>query len=382
MLNWTVEPGVRLGPGTAISDSEPNDSAGHPFAMTNGDGSVNVFFTATAYYTGTTTVGEGIAFATSADGLNFTSETLTSVSGTDGVNCMPCGDVTVYPLPNGGLRLYYNNLDMTTGFNTLYSASSVEPSPGAPALVAAVLPSSRSVEVGATATAFATIINAGFGQGLSCQIVPVTGFPSTFTYQTTNPATNAVTGTPNSPVNIPAGAAQSFVVAVTPTAALAPTNVQLSFMCSNGAPAPSNTGLNTLLFSASTTPVPDIVALAASGDPGIVDIAGANGDGDFAVATVNLGAAASITATANTGSANLPMTITLCETNSGNGQCLQAPSPSVTTTIAANATPTFGIFVVGNGTVPFDPANNRVFVSFADSGGTVRGSTSVAVRTQ
>jgi hypothetical protein len=52
-----------------------------------------------------------------------------------------------------------------------------------------------------------------------------------------------------------------------------------------------------------------------------------------------------------------------------------------TTTINANATPTFGIFVTGGGSVPFSTAVNRVFVRFADSTGAVRGSTSVAVRT-
>ena len=49
--------------------------------------------------------------------------------------------------------------------------------------------------------------------------------------------------------------------------------------------------------------------------------------------------------------------------------------------INANATPTFGIFIQGNGNVPFDPAVNRIFVRFKDSGGVTRGSTSVAVRT-
>jgi class 3 adenylate cyclase len=50
--------------------------------------------------------------------------------------------------------------------------------------------------------------------------------------------------------------------------------------------------------------------------------------------------------------------------------------------INANSTPTFGIFVAGTGTVPFDPANNRVFVRFKDAGGVTRGSTGVAVGTQ
>jgi hypothetical protein len=47
----------------------------------------------------------------------------------------------------------------------------------------------------------------------------------------------------------------------------------------NVAPTPVRwrhlTGVNTLNLSASTTPVPDIVALAASNDPGYVDIPGA-----------------------------------------------------------------------------------------------------------
>ena len=132
------------------------------------------------------------------------------------------------------------------------------------ALVAAVLPSSRSVQVGTTATAFATIINAGSVMATACGLSLLTSLPVTFAYQTTDPATNQVTGSPNTPVNIAAGAAQSYVFALSPSAPVAPTDVQLSFDCTNTQPAPINTGLNTLLLSASATPVPDIVALAAT----------------------------------------------------------------------------------------------------------------------
>ena len=76
------------------------------------------------------------------------------------------------------------------------------------------------------------------------------------------------------------------------------------------------------------------------------------------------------------------MNISLCQTNPATGQCISAISPSVTTQINASATPTFGIFVQGNGNVTFDPAANRIFVRFKDSGNVTRGSTSVAVRTQ
>jgi len=86
--------------------------------------------------------------------------------------------------------------------------------------------------------------------------------------------------------------------------------------------------------------VPDIVALAASGDPGYVDIPGATGTGVFAVATVNLGIDATITAAANTGAANLPVITLLCQTNPTTGNCLAPPSSTVSTDIPANATPT------------------------------------------
>jgi hypothetical protein len=250
-------------------------------------------------------------------------------------------------------------------------------------LVAAVLPSSRSVQVGTTATAFAALINAGSDTAIACALRLITSLPATFTYQTTDPATNQVIGSPNTPVNVGAGATQSFVFALTPSAPIAPTDVQLSFDCANSDPAPINTGLNMLLLSASATPVPDVVALAATlTNDGIVNIPGATGTGAFAVATVNVGVNGSITASADTGSATLPVNIFLCQTDPATGQCISAIDSSVTTTINANATPTFAVFVQGSGAVPFDPATNRIFVRFKDSGNVTRGSTSVAVRTQ
>jgi virginiamycin B lyase len=250
-------------------------------------------------------------------------------------------------------------------------------------IVAAVLPSSRSIEVGGTATAFATMINAGQTTANGCAIVPVTSVPASFLYQTTDPTTNAVTGSPNTPVSIAAGRPQSFVIALTAAAAVVPTTVTLGFDCSGIDAAPSNTGLNTLLYSASATPVPDIVALAATANnDGTLHITGTSGSSAFAVATVNVGAGSAITATANTGSATLPLAIFLCQTNPQSGQCLAPPAANVSTTINANATPTFAFFATANGAVPFIPQTNRIFVQFSDATGVIRGSTSVAVETQ
>jgi streptogramin lyase len=251
-------------------------------------------------------------------------------------------------------------------------------------LFSAVLPASRSVELGASATVFGTMINSSTDTaGNLCQVQPATSIPASFFFQTTDPNTNALTGTPNTPVTLAPGASQSFVLGLTPSVVIAPTEISFNFSCANAPPAASNIGLNTLLFSASTTPTPDIVALAATANnDGIVDIPGATGTGAFAVATVNLGVSSAITASANTGTANLPVIITICQTVSATGQCMAAPAASVTTMIASNAEPTFSIFVQGSGDVPFQPDTNRVFVQFQDSGNAIRGLTSVAVRTQ
>ena len=61
-------------------------------------------------------------------------------------------------------------------------------------------------------------------------------------------------------MDIPAGGNQSFVIALTPHAPIAPTDVEFSFSVTDASPVAKLTGINTLLFSASATPVPDIVA--------------------------------------------------------------------------------------------------------------------------
>jgi hypothetical protein len=258
----------------------------------------------------------------------------------------------------------------------------VEPPPPT-TLVAAILPSSRSVQVPTVATAFATIINSGpntaFGVGISL----ASAIPASFKYNTTDCATNAVTGADNTPVTIAPGAPACFVIAITPSAAFPPIEVVFSFAGINTAPVTTLVAINTLLMSASLTPVPDIVALAATvTNDGIVHLPGPAGAGAFAVATSNVGAGGLITASANTGGAVLPVTISLCQTDPILGACISAIGPSVAVQMNAAATSTFGIFVTATGAIPLDAANSRVFVVFQDAGPVTRGRTSVAVTTQ
>jgi virginiamycin B lyase len=252
-------------------------------------------------------------------------------------------------------------------------------------ILASVLPSSRSVTVGTTATAFATMINNSPAARTNCGITPLSPVPPGFIYQTTDATTNAVTGSPNTAVTLAAGGSQSFYFGYATNAAFAPTNVVLAFTCSSVDPAVPIAGLNTLLLSASATPVPDIIAIAATAQSnGILSIGGSTGSAAFAVATANVGAAGpAITARpVVAGGVSLPLGLTICQTNSVTGACLLPPTASVTTAIVGGATASFGVFATASGSIANMPAVNRIAVQFTDATGIVRGSTSVAVQTQ
>src|SRR5262249_16690753 len=67
--------------------------------------------------------------------------------------------------------------------------------------------------------------------------------------------------------------------------------------------------------------------------------------------------------------------------NPQNGQCTSAIGSTVVAQINTGGTPTFSVFVAANAFIPFDPANNRIFVRFKDGQGITHGSTSVATQT-
>jgi photosystem II stability/assembly factor-like uncharacterized protein len=293
-------------------------------------------------------------------------------------------------------------LHVGTDIGVFDFATQADPDCTPPAsLAASVLPFGRSVPVGTPATAFVTVVNTStFGRaarapsggvqsatagplGIKCGITQITGVPTPFSFQATDPATNQIVGLPNTPVDIPPGSGQSFVISLETPTPVASTDIQFGFNCTNTDRAPTIVGVNTLRLTVSATPGPDIIALAATSTrDGIVNVPGATGTGAFAVATTNAGASASITVSVDTGSATLPMNAVLCQTNPANAQCVSPLGPTVTVTINAGETPTFSVFVIGAGNVPFDPANNRIFVRFTDGSGVTAGATSVAVRTQ
>jgi virginiamycin B lyase len=303
------------------------------------------------------------------------------------------GGITEFPIPTagsqpGGLIVGPDGALWFTeeGANQI---GRFEPLPGAIQVFAAVLPTSRSPQVGNPETVFATIVNAGPGTATACRPQAVEFLPlRNAGFQTTDPTTNQLTGSINTPADIPQGGSQSFVLFGTPNSTFPPTDLRFGFACSNANAAPIVPGLNTLLTSASTQAVPDVIALAATPqNDGILHITGSSGTAAFATATDNVGGTIGepITAAPNTGGANLPLNLTICQSFSSGpqaGQCMSPLGPSATTVISSGGTPTFSIFGTATGAIAFTPQTNRINVDFSDSTGAVRGATSIAVETQ
>jgi DNA-binding beta-propeller fold protein YncE len=263
------------------------------------------------------------------------------------------------------------------------------------ALDAAVLPGDRSVQRtgdSSVATVLATMVNGG-GAALSNCGVGLTDFqanalsdpvPLTLDFQATDPGTNTVTGTLDTPVSIEAGAARSFLLAFEAPTAHSFTGRALSFTCDGTTAAPIVYGVNTVDLQFSPTPVPDVIAQAntASGN-GILTVPLSQGQrAAFAVATMNAGAASALTAALDVGDAvALPLEAALCQTNPATGRCLAAPATTVPIKLGAEQAATFSVFVSATGAIPFDPTGARLFVRFFDGDGVSHGSTSVAVTT-
>jgi YVTN family beta-propeller protein len=302
--------------------------------------------------------------------------------------------------PDGTIAYVANKIDNTVsqidvGSDTVVATIAVGNAPAAfgnfvgaaqPAstLLSAILPGGRSVQIGTTATVFATVLNTGAAALDNCRILLPSSAPAgmSLVYETTDPATNAITSGPNPLVSIPGNGAQTFVLAFQGTDATLDPGQPLLDVCDGTTYAPITLGLNTVDLQFSATPIPDVIVLAATvQNNGIVEVPlSSQQEGAFAIASDNIGAPATLTVSADTGAATLPVTVTLCQTTA-DGQCQAPPAPTVTLDDATDATPTFSVFVAASGAIPLAPGTARIFVRFLDGGGVSHGSTSVAVET-
>jgi hypothetical protein len=208
--------------------------------------------------------------------------------------------------------------------------------------------------------------------------------PADFKYQTTDPATNAPTGTANTPVDIPAGATKTFYFAITPTGFFSQ-DIPLTFVCDNSDPAPSIPGLNTFLLTVTNPGIADMLTISDTpSHDGFINVPGTAGTGLMVAAAINLGTAGTVTFTPldtpfGQLPRSLPLALNICQTNAS-GACLATPAPSVTATVNNGQTVFFSIFVTGQGkSIATNPGFSRVFL-VATQGTSPVGEASAAVK--
>lgn len=101
-LVWTMDLGIRIGPGAPFLDQNATD----PFALNNADGSVTAWYfvqvASGSSFQGT----PGLYTATSADGLEFKTSTLTGIPG---------GNPNVIVRADGVRMMYLSSTDPATG---------------------------------------------------------------------------------------------------------------------------------------------------------------------------------------------------------------------------------------------------------------------------
>ncbi|WP_420431018.1 S8 family peptidase [Hyphobacterium sp.] len=264
-------------------------------------------------------------------------------------------------------------------------------------LAAALLPTVRTGRIGTPTTAFATLVNpARFGrEAENCRILPPLGFAGEFTYQRTDPATNQTVGEPNTPINIPGGGSQTFVIGLIPAtsvstqlAAIDPavvygtTPLEFGFACDNTGTAPVQTDVNTLRLNADAYPDLDIVARTStlSGD-GIVNVP-QNGVTRFSVSALNIGPIPGAVAVVVRPSRELPLQAEICPSDPMTGACAGARGNIIGAPFVPGSPQTFTV-IVGAGETPvdFSPRTNRLSLIFLDANEKIVGGTSVAVRT-
>jgi len=253
---------------------------------------------------------------------------------------------------------------------------------GTPLLFSAVLPSSRSVAVGVSATVFTTVINDSGIVAEGCSFA-LTNNPGgmEFSYALTDSA-NRIVGDFDAPFEIAPNSNASFVMLLRSDQPIAPVQLRWAATCSRGTGTSAIDGVNTLQFSASQSPSPDLLAIAATlQNDGVMHMQGnstGNSAGVAGIAAVNIGAAGTLSVRPRVTSAP-DLAVTICATNPVTGACIEPASVSLSQPFAADSVLTYSVFATTSGSLALDPANRRIFVEFFDEGGSLRGATSIAV---
>jgi hypothetical protein len=268
--------------------------------------------------------------------------------------------------PLGGVGLGNGNFTSGEAYSTIINTT----------LLNSLLPTSRSIEVGNTATVFNTILNAGATTANNVTLSLANPPAGAFHYQQSDCATNALLGSVNPLLDIPPAEARCYVLFFNPSAEFAATDVHV---VAEGLNAPATSllsGVNTWTLRASALPGPDVIALTTATDFHQVSCRGTQ---PFAVAMFNVGAATSaVTVTADTGSSSLPLSILAQESDPATGTII---GDNILENVEFGQNRTVVVWVTFNGCISFDPAGHRIFIRLKDADNNLIGSTSTAVST-
>ncbi|WP_394694291.1 beta strand repeat-containing protein [Hyphobacterium sp.] len=258
-------------------------------------------------------------------------------------------------------------------------------------IVAATLPAARSGYVGGPViSAFLSVVSRTSSPAQSCQITAPAGAPVTLGYNQLDANGDPIG--PDSPLfDIVPGGALNFVIGMTPTAQTAAGgyNFLPVITCDNASLDPI-VGVNSVFLTIGAAPAPDILSIAAtpSGD-GVIRIPAPGRVQFMTAAAVNVGIGdasgaageVTLTTTVDTGAASLPLNLEICQINAASICITPRSSDSITSIMTGSDPLFFAAFVrdTSTGGIPFDPANSRVFLRFADATGTIRSATSAAV---
>lgn len=264
-------------------------------------------------------------------------------------------------------------------------------------LAAAVSPNARAVDVGETATFFATIINAGQLDATNCRVEAAAGntLGTSVGYQRTD-AANQPIGTANTPFDISASGSQTLVLSIVPQTGARDSNYELLYVCDQ-TQLPGIPGVSDVLISTNNNADIIMILQTLSGD-GVVRFAENGRRGVAAGAAVNIGDTSDILdfTPSFPGLDNSPIGpsythhrgLLICQTDA-NSICLSPPAESFRiTNMPTNAIITFNVYFddSAEADIPFLPEFLRIYVAAyeADSGGFggpigIAGATTVAV---
>ena len=213
-------------------------------------------------------------------------------------------------------------------------------------IVASVLPSSRTAQVGgAPVTFFATIINAGTNTASNCRVELASDIPAIFEFAALAENSTELAAPVNQPVDIAAGSNQNFVIGFSFSSPMAVEQIELRYRCDNS-DAYHVPGVTTVELTAAAEQTADILSLAVT-----INGRGYTQDSRelvFASAVMNLNGVADldvpIEVYADTNDRLWVLNLLVCELDE-NANCIGDRVGRLTTTLNGSESRSFAVWI-------------------------------------